>query len=280
MEQTTRVHLLFRGASEVAKRFRAGSLFCELIAASISLWAILLKPSTAVEWLPLGILLLTFLGTCLRSYSLVANGFAQRCRRISLRAFCAGNDVDRLTISLLDDDAPPFVEKIANSLPAKSIEEYYEPTATVGRKRLAELYAHSAFYTWRLLRVQAWLTFIPAVLTLITCFVMIYRLAAVSTSQTDRQAVLEAVCTVVLLVVTAKGLQASWDSYCSFGEIRSIENALLRKNTVEALNDLVDSYDIERAGGAMPMTTLYKLLRACLSKEWHSRRKNFIHEPE
>ena len=276
MDNTAKVHLWFRGASEVTKMLRRAGLLCELGAAGAAIWTILAKPQDASLWLPLAILGLTFFGSVLRSYSALANGFAHRCRRISLRAFCAGKDVDGLTVSTLDDDAPPFVDRFASNLPAKLLEEYYEPTTLPGAARQAELYAHSAFYTWRLLRVQSIVMLIVALIGAAASVIVIYYLAAVPYAQVDRRAVLEVVCTVVLLVVTVKGFEASWDAFSSSSSIRSIENALLKKPKGEALKDLVDSYDIERAAGANPMTTIYDWWRDGLSKKWESRRKTFI----
>lgn len=274
MSNTAKVHLWFRGASEVTKSLRRGSLLCELGAAGVSLWAILGKPPDSAAGLPLAILGIAFVGTFLRAYSGAANGFAQRCRRISLRAFCTGEEVDTLTVSILDDEAPPFVERLAAKLPAKSLEEYYEPTTAPGEARQRELYAHSAFYTWRLLRVQGWGIFAFSLLALISCGVLIYHLAAEPTAQGDRKAILEAVCTVVLLVVTMKGFEASWDCYQTVTAVRAIENRLLEKPKGGVLKDLIDSYDLERAAGPNPMTIIYTLWRNRLASKWTERRKN------
>lgn len=276
MGNTEKVHQWFRGASEVTKNLRRGSVVCELGAAGISFWTILTKPTDAAAWLPIAILGLTFLGTLLRSYSGVANGFAQRCRRISLRAFCAAREVDDLTVATLDDDAPPFVEVLASRLPAKTMQEYYEPTAAPGPARQAELYAHSAFYTWRLLRIQAVFMLVLAVIVFVLAGVVVYHLAAAPKIQADRHAILEAVCTVVLLVVAVKGLEGSWEAFVASSSIRAIENSLLEKPKGEALKDLVDSYDIERAAGPNPMTIFYDRCRSRLSKKWMERRKTIV----
>jgi hypothetical protein len=276
MGNTEKVHQWFRGASEVTKRLRRGSTACELGAAGISLWTVLAKPVDAAAWLPFGILGLTFLGTFLRAYSGVANGFAQRCRRISLRAFCVSREVDDLTVATLDDDAPPFVESLASQLPAKTMEQYYEPTAPPGPARQAELYAHSAFYTWRLLRIQAVFLLVVGVLVFAASGVVVYCLAASPDTKTDRRAVLEAVCTVVLLVVAVKACEASWEAFAASSSIRAIENDLLEKPKGEALKDLIDSYDIERAAGPSPSTFFYNRCRNTLAKKWEDRRKTIV----
>jgi hypothetical protein len=276
MENTARVHILFRGASQVTRRLRQGALACELTAGTIAMVSILSKPQDPAAWLPLLIVGLTFGGTGLRAFSSSANGFAQRCRRISLRAFCAGRDVDLRTVEHLDDDAPAFVDFASRKLLERSVQGYCEPTTPPGAARQAELYAHSAFFTWRLLRLQAWLLFAIAAIVLLVCGVLIYSLAGLPNVEIDRHAALEAVCTVVLMVICLKAFEAGWESFTSYREIRSIESALLDRPGGEALKDLTDSYDIERAAGASPMTFLYECCRRRLSAKWTERRKGFV----
>jgi len=274
MGNTEKVHQLFRGASEVTKTLRLGALACDVLAAVI---AILVKPKDPSAWLPLAVLAIAILASGLRAYSSAALGFSQRCRRISLRAYCLGIDVDQQTVSLLDDDAPPFVDQMTKSLRAKTMNEYYEPDPGIspGPQRQNELYAHSAFFTWRLLRVQAIVFLVIGLLILVACAVLIYNLAASTTVTTDRHAWLEAVCTVILISFCVRSFEASWDAYSSYSEIRSIENALLAAPTGDALKDLVDSYDIERAAGANPMTLIYRFYGNKLAEKWRERRKTF-----
>jgi hypothetical protein len=263
------VHLLFRGAAEVTKSLRRGALCCDFLTAGISLYAVLGKPPDSAARLPFGILVVAVVGMLLRAYSSVANGFAQRCRRISIQAFCKGRTVNPVTVSFLDDDAPPLVEKATSHLRAKSISEYYDPTTPTGPLRTAELYAHSAFFTWRLLRMQAWVTFTVATVVTIACGVLTYHLAAISGTTTDRRAILEAISTIFLLTVAAKGFEASWAAFMSCREIRSIENEMLKTPRGEGLEDLVDSYDIERAAGPNTSGVLYHWCCDTLTAKWN-----------
>ena len=276
MDSTERVHLLFRGAAEVTKSLRRGALCCDSLTAGISLYAVLGKPPDSSAWLPLGILVVALVGMALRAYSSVANGFAQRCRRISIQAFCKGHAVDPVTVSFLDDDAPPFVEKATSHLRAKSMLEYYDPTTPAGPLRTAELYAHSAFFTWRLLRMQAWIAFTVAAAVTIACYVVTYHLAAASGTTTDRRAILEAISTIVLLTVAARGFEASWAAFTSCREIRSIEKEMLKTPWGEGLEDLVDSYDIERSAGPSTSGVLYQWRCDTLAADWNDRRKHFV----
>jgi hypothetical protein len=275
MNNTERVHLLFRGGAEVTKALRFGALVCELGAAAIAVVVILVKPKDPSAWLPLCILGITFVGTALRSYSSVAKGFSQRCRRISLRAFCKQEDLDHRLAAMMEDDSPLGVDLLARRLPAQNLNEYYEPTMPPGGLRYAELYAHSAFYTWRQLRIQSWVTFIVPSIVIALCTVMVYRLAAQPGLPVDRHAVLEAVCTVVLLVIGAKGLEAWWETYTSYRDIRPIETALLLIPQGDELLETIDAYDIERAAGAQPWTLIYRIRRDRLAALWHQRRKAF-----
>jgi hypothetical protein len=276
MDSTERVHLLFRGAAEVTKLLRLGALCCDFVAAGISLYAVLGKPKDASAWLPLGILLFAIAGAILRAHSSAANSFAQRCRRISLQAFCKGCEVTPVTVSLLDDVAPLFVEKATSHLRAKSMREYYAPTIPSGPLRQAELYAHSAFFTWRLLRIQAWAAFAIAAVVTTACAVLIYHLAAVPETATNRRPILEAVSTIVLLSVGVKGFEAWGAAFSSYKEIRGIETAMLKRPRGEELEDLVDSYDIERAAGPSTSGFLYNRYRATLAAKWDERRKSFV----
>jgi hypothetical protein len=276
MDAAERVHVLFRGAAEVTKSLRRGALCCDSLTTGISLYTVLAKPADSSAWLPLGILVIALVGMALRAYSSVANGFAQRCRRISIKAFCMGREVSPVIVSFLDDEAPPFVEMATSHLRAKSMLEYYDPTTPVGPLRMAELYAHSAFFTWRLLRMQAWITVTVAAALTVACAFVTYHLAAVSGTTSDRRGILEAISTIVLLTVAAKGFEASWAAYTSCREIRSIENEILKTPQGEGLEDLVDSYDIERAAGPSTSGVLYHWRCRTLAAKWNDRRTSFI----
>lgn len=55
-------------------------------------------------------------------------------------------------------------------------------------------------------------------------------------------------------------------------EARRIEEGLLAKPSGEALMELVDAYELERAVGPDSPTRLYEWLRDRLQREWHERR--------
>lgn len=273
MQNTEKVHALFRGASEVRRFLQCLAVISDICAAGIGLFGIFAKPTDTGAWLPLLLLTFAALGSFLRAYSSAANSFAQRCRRISLRAFCNGNEVDTRTVSYLDDDSPPFVEAALQILTTKTLDEYYEPTTPPGPAREAELYAHSAFFTWRLLRAQSILLLILGLSILAGCGLMVYQLAASLQLSLDRHSLLESICTIILLAFSMRSLEASWDAHTSSNATRSIENALLELPSGTLLRDLTDSYDLERAAGANPMTLIYRALANHLSAKWRGRRR-------
>jgi hypothetical protein len=51
---------------------------------------------------------------------------------------------------------------------------------------------------------------------------------------------------------------------------------LLKKPHGEALKDLIDSYDIERAAGPSPSSLLYRFRREALAVKWSGRRQGFV----
>lgn len=271
-----RVHSLFRGAAEFAKSLRFYALLMELAAAVISLVGILGPANLKSPWLPLLLLGLTALSTVLRAAAGQFGAYSHRCRKISLRAFSFGREVDHLTVLLLDDDAPPLVDRFVSKLPAQSLDDYYEPTCPPGESRLAELYAHSAFYTWRLLRVYGFLLGALGIVVFVGSSAVIYWLASDAASSADRKSVLEAICTVILVLLSVRALDMAWSALSSSWSVRSIENTLLTVPRGEALTDLVDSYDIETARAPSPPTIIYRLRRNSLASKWYARRAGFV----
>jgi len=271
------VHATFRGATEFVKLLRIIALGMDFVAAALAGIAIFSDPQRKSGWYSLWILILAVVSVVLRAYSGQSDSFAQRCRKTALRAFALGKDVDAITEALLDDETPPLIGLLAKWLPAKSLDDYYEPVSPPGIARLRELYAHSAFYTWRLLRIFAVLTGLVGVAVFVGSGIFIYALAMNTTiAATSRQAVLETISTVVLLVFSIRALETAWKAVVSYRSVHQIENELLKKPEGQSLLDLVDSYDMERAAGPNPPTTLYVLRRGTLQQKWHRRREALL----
>lgn len=267
------VHVLFRGTAEAVKWIRSVALFLDLGAAGLGLIGILAGANYKSVWFPAFVLLLAVLGVVLRQYAGQMRSFAQRCRRISLRALATGEDIDHLTLSDADVEAPHSARFLSSKLPASNMEQYYEPTKPVGEERLRELYAHSAFYTWWLLDIYAKVLVVVSGATLLLSFSVIYHLASDATAAlTTRQAVLDALCTVILVVIGVRAGDNAWAAFASAKAAKKIEVALLAKPHLRVLIELIDGYDIERAGGPDPPTLIYCLRRNAIQKKWHARR--------
>lgn len=275
MSDTQEVHDLFRGAGEVSKWLRVAALSGEIAAAGIALHAILLKGSDVAIARPL----LAFglaLGTwALREYATHVDQFAERCRRISIRAYANGDSVSPGRCSTLRSAAPVGATALALRLPATALEDYYEPSMPVGEERLRELYAHSSFYTWRLLRATAWLYGIGAGAVFGIALVVLYQLAASDTPPLPRPLALEAIFSVLLAVLGLRGL--SLMAACAFGAsgAKKVAEGLIADPlpTGPRLLELADAYDFERMGAPSPPTILYKMNRDRLAEDWAHRRR-------
>lgn len=278
LERTRRVHRLFRGADEVAKYYRAIALFTEITAAVLAacggLW-----PKYALDgWNPLVLLILLVLATALRIAARSAGAFAGRARRLSLEAFALGTDLNPLLASNLSSDAPVLSEWLAERLPAKTMEEYYRPTFRVGRERLRELYAHSAFYSWQLLRSFGKILFLATLASLALGAALLYWLALDAETIDQRDQMLNIVMSIVFSVVILKLINATIDSYFSSSSAKTVADGLLRVEASDAehADDLIVSYNIGRSTGAAVPTWLYKMKRERLDNEWAERRQALI----
>jgi hypothetical protein len=265
-----KVHARFRGSSELSKLMRLAALLVDVVAATFACLGIF--GTLKSPWVPLSLLVLAVVAALLRGLADAIRSFAQRCRRSSLRALCFDVDIDRVTESNTAVDAPLGTAWLANRTPPHSLAEYYEPTCPPGENRLRELYAHSAFYTWRLLRAYARIAAFWAAIVFAVSFVVIYGLATTTVTPASRDAVLEALCTVILVILCVRAFETATAAKASSNEARSIEEALLKKPIGQQLVEIVDAYDIERAAGPDVPTTLYRVMRNRLQTQWHERR--------
>jgi len=268
------VHKKFRGASEVAKAARIGALVIDLAAASLAclgIFGVYKSP-----WMPLALLFGAVLAVGCRSFASSVRSFAQRCRRASLRAFCFDDDVDIVTESNTTVDAPFASSWFATRVPAVNMEEYYEPVCPPGENRLRELYAHSAFYTWQMLRTHSKVVGVLAICVFVLSFCVIYGLATDPPEPSTRNAVLEALCTIILVLLCVQAVERASEAASSAREARQIEESPLRKPMGKELLEIADAYDIERAAGPDVPTTLYRIYRNGLQQQWHNRRKALV----
>lgn len=267
-----KVHRRFRGSSEVAKFFKSTAF---LIDCASGIFACLgIFGEWTYSYLPLIIFLMAIFSSILRWYADKAKAFAQTCRKTALRSYSFGKNIDSLTENNLEIAEPFFTEFAADRLPAQTVMEYYETTQPVGELRMRELYAHSAFYTWRLLKSSSILVGIFSFLLFILCFSIIYRFAEGNFESSLKKAVLEALCTIALVLIFIRSLEFSLKSKSSFQNAMEVESKLLMPISGDELLSVVDTYEIERSSGADPSTIIYLFMRNRLQRQWIKRRKS------
>lgn len=265
-------HALFRGSAEVTKRFRQVALGLEVTAAVIAAYGVLDGEVIWGGWASLVMLLLMVGGTALRIWSRSTQAFSERCRRVSARAFATGQEIGAAVLSGLVADAPVFAEACSKRLPAGTLEDYYEPTKPMGTPRLQEMYAHSSFYSWRLLRSTGALFLVSGTLIAIIGAIVIYGLAVEPPSATTAGRVLDVVCSLVFVALSAKAIDAGIAALVGARDSRRVADELIATADSERIAELTSLYDMDRNSGPLVPTLIYSLSRDSLQKEWHSRR--------
>jgi hypothetical protein len=269
-----KIHKLFRGSNEIVKTSKLVALSLDLCAGSLAVAGIF--GTLKASWVPLFLLGLAVFSAIFRSLAAEVRSFAQKCRKTSLRAFSFGSDIDSTTTSDLAIDAPAFAELMAKIVPAQSLVDYYEPVSPEGETRFRELYAHSAFYTWRLLQVYSRIAFVWALIIFSISFGIIYNLAETSPQIEIRGAVIEGLCSVALVLLCVKAVEVAYAAHASSKETRQIEKSLLKGLVGVSLAEAADEYDLALAAGLDVPTSLYRLMRNKLQQQWHERRVAII----
>lgn len=273
------MHQLFRAASEIGKRFRMTALGFEVLAMVVALHG-LVDLGVANAWRPLIAFAATVAGLVLRELASSRDRFAERCRQLSVRKFAMGGDVSAARASQLRLQGPSSATQAATKLPAANLNEYYEPTQPPGDARLRELYAHSSFYTWRLLRLSAILHSVVAGALLLVTILALYFLATTTTAVPGKDVVVDAVFTVVLGVLALRIVVEAVGHAKGAAEAHRIADALVAAPlpSEDVLVGLADDYDSERGSTSPAPTSVYRLWRDSLSIEWARRREALAQE--
>ncbi len=138
---------------------------------------------------------------------------------------------------------------------------------------MRELYAHSAFYTCRLLKRYTWLCGFTGLLVFIGGIVALYSLAMQEAIPvTVRESVVATICSFVFVLVFARILQLTIGCVKTALSLRRLEDDFFDKPNADRLRELVESYEIERATGPDVPTPLYYFSRDNLQKKWHEKR--------
>lgn len=266
-------HALFRGGAEAAKLMRACALGLELAAAGLSSAALLGVGGSALEIAqPLVALLFVVLAGGLRLSATQAQAFASRCRRVSASAYATGVDIDGKVLVDLQADAPFLSSTMSARLPDKTLEEYYAAEATSPEGRLREIYAHSALFTWRLLRASGWTAGLVATLILLGAIVVFYLIGALAQPTEATLTALDVLCGLVLARLWVGTLEGTVRYLRAAAEIRRLWDRLMDagEGAPEQVRDLTIEYDVLRASQPPVPTLAYRLWRGSATAAWQA----------
>jgi hypothetical protein len=279
VRDTQAVHSYFRGAAEVSKRCGQFALISEVFAAAVVLPGVM-RATTFEPWAPFVSFLLLAVAAGFRVFADRFKAFADKCRRISMRAYAWGHEIPVVVASNIRADAPPGALSAAERLPAYKMGEYYEVQSDPGESRLREIYAYSAFYSGELLTKCKWIYVVLATGILIGAMLVLYTLA-VAASAPGRQFAMEALFSVVLSTMGLRVLQRAIAFQSASDEVKRISDALPNDPlpTGDQLKDLVFEYESSMAAAPSIPTSVYKFWRKKLDAAWRHRRRAIISSP-
>jgi hypothetical protein len=271
MKEAQQVHSHFRGAGEVGKRCRIIASIAEIAAAVVVIRGFF--TGSLQTWLPLVSFGLLVISAIFRMAADRYKDYSDGCRRISLRSFALGRDIEIRESSNLRSEAPPFALRCAAKLPASSLEKYYEPSSPPGEDRLRELYAYSSFYTSQLAKTSRNLYFSGSILILAAALIVLYLLATSATEE-GRELVLDALFSVVLSVIGLRTMEQALKFASLEKNTKRLADALIAQPlpVADVLSDLTFEYDAAVSSAPPIPTTLYRLRREELDGAWRHRR--------
>jgi hypothetical protein len=272
-------HNAFRVQAETGKAASATAFALELVAAAVAI----LVPTMGEQVdcrLSLLCVLLLLIALAARHWSRGRAALASRLRRASLGAYSTNGSVSPLLIAEVRlNKLPRRVLAVINwwSKPS-SLEEYYEPSLPVGLPRAHELNAHSAFYTGRLLRYQAWVFGGMAAALFGGVLVALNDLAASGIAVSNPQSVslaLDSLYSLVLGVLGARALESCLVASSNSREVQRISGDLLsiREPDYATVEMLSHQYDAAVAGGPKPSTILHRVFSSSHASAWSEARK-------
>ncbi len=138
---------------------------------------------------------------------------------------------------------------------------------------MCELYAHSAYYTRRLLKRYAWVCGVTGLLVFIGGMIALYSLAMQqATPVTVRESVIATICSFAFVLIFSRILQLTISCVKTTMSLRRLEDEFFDKPNSDRLRELVEGYEIERATGPDVPTLLYYFGRNAIQKQWHEKR--------
>lgn len=269
------VHAQFCIVRETAKWIRTVAGVAELMSVGMVLWLSFERQGGHL-WLPVLILVFTLIDVFLRLWVASLRRFAQQCRRVSLRAFVAQQDIDLAVLALIRSQVPGVAEILCGRMQTPSLQEYYDPVSITSVKLRRELYAENAYFSWHLMRSNSLLHGAALVALVGAVITVLYNLAGRSQYVAGtRQMVLELLFTVILVYMATRLLEALCRAQAMARAYRDLYFAMMRAED-QSMVDLAEEYDFERAEGVDVPTLLYKCYNASLTREWREIRKGLV----
>lgn len=268
------IHTMFRGTGELSKIGFGSSFALDCGAASLATWSALSTPPGRVTWVPFIAVILAFFSALIRIHAGRLGDISQTFRRMSARAFASGVDLSALDASDAAVKCPAITRRIGRSVPAPTLLEYYDPKNAPGYSRLREIYAHSAFFTWVLLKNIGWISLLVSIGILVVTSAAMYSLLMEETPVSVVHSVSEIALSFVMIVIFLRVFIYSVTALLAAGEMATLANQLILASDGESsIERLTSDYDFARATSPHIPTVFYRILRKRIEKEWIHRRE-------
>ncbi|MCK4546146.1 MAG: hypothetical protein KAW17_01780 [Candidatus Eisenbacteria sp.] len=278
MPNTEHVHQLYYGAMEQQKVVRILAFVLELVAAIIAIYGRTVEGSPKLGYGPLFAVLLLSGSVVLRSYAKNIRGYAEILRVRIVRAVAFEQDVGPAERTDADVGAPWLASWFARRSSCPTLAAYYAPSSGPGVRRLRELVAQNAFFTFQLLRTTAivWATVAIFALVYVLCYLYRY---AVNPLPTDEVVfAFDFLLTVIVALLLLRSLDAWLGAWRIHQEIRLIETALgaVPPDDHARIEQLVRAYDQEVSRAPEIFTRVYRLRGSRIGQLWETRRKHYV----
>lgn len=273
------VHRLFGAASLLARRFHFYAIAIEFLVAVLAAVS-LVEATEKAAWFPLGMLLLAIMASLFRVYSRRARAFASGARWAAVGALSSGVDIGPRVLAWFRNERLLFADRLNRSVKANTLSEYYAPSCPAGDQRRRELCAHSAFFTWRLMRTYSVLVWTLLAVAAVGSLTLLYRFSIdTNADQSLRLWLLQTLCAVVLIHFGLRALELALSAASSWRATRAIYEDLLG-SAPPGPSDLIEvttKYEKERLTAPLIPQALYILGRENLAREWEDQVGVFEH---
>lgn len=267
LENANELHILFQACYRRIKHLRSIAFLLDLL----SVLTVILNMWYSFSITPLIVLIFSIVAYTLRLRSDFIRVTAEKCRRISVRSFAFSKDVpEKTVIGMLDET--PNIWKL-NKENFKRLDEYYKVIKKPGKSRLHEMYAHSSFFSWYLLKFTSIIYAIVFVALLSLSILVFYFLAIDSIN--DKMSVsnlLGIFCSIILANYTIKCFDRALSTYISHSQIKNIQDQLLDEH-VSDVDSLTRNYDSLVEKSHYIPTFVHKYNNASRSTKWERLQK-------